>query len=140
MLANHEIKQIAANGDISAAINQYGELFTWGSVRNGSMLTADGQIYSRNLDEPTLFTSNEHVFTNVAVGKDHCAMVTDKGRVMTMGSVDHGKLGHETLAKVEQSNMARHERKARDTHSNAKLGFVHGDLADQKVVQIACGN
>ena len=103
------------------------------------MLTASGEIYSRNLDEPTLFTSNEHIFTWVAVGKDHCAMLTDKGRVMTMGSVDHGKLGHEPQAKVAQTNMARHERKARDTHSNAKLGFVHGSLNDEQVVQVSCG-
>lgn len=52
---------------------------------------------------------------------------------MTMGSVDHGKLGHEPQEKVVQSNMAKHGRIARDTHSNAKLGFIHGDLVEQQV-------
>lgn len=103
------------------------------------MLTADGQIYQRNLDEPTLFTTNDHSFKQVAVGKDHCAMLTDNGRVMTMGSIDHGKLGHEPQEKVKQSNMAKHERIARDVHSKAKIGFVHGELSEQNVVQVSCG-
>jgi hypothetical protein len=60
-------------------------------------------------------------------------MVTQEGRVMTMGSVDHGKLGHEPQVKVAQSNMARHARIARDTNSNAKIGFIHGELSEQQV-------
>jgi hypothetical protein len=52
---------------------------------------------------------------------------------MTMGSVDHGKLGHEPQVKVAQSNMARHARIARDTNSNAKIGFIHGELSEQQV-------
>lgn len=103
------------------------------------MLTADGQTYSSNLDEPTIFATSEHSFKQCAVGKDHCAMLTDKGQVMTMGSIDHGKLGHEPKAKEILSNMSKHEFKAKDSHSNAKIGFVHGSLAEEKVVQIACG-
>lgn len=61
-LANQDIAQVTSKSDITAAINKHGELYTWGSVRNGSMLTADGQTYSRNLDEPTIFASNEHTF------------------------------------------------------------------------------
>lgn len=132
-LENQEILSIAANGDISAAINKHGELFTWGSVRNGSMLTADGQIYATNLDEPTLFTTNEHSFSQVALGKDHCAMVTQEGRVMTMGSVDHGKLGHEPAAKVAKPTVAVRKSIARDTNSNAKIGFIFGELSEQQV-------
>jgi len=66
-------------------------------------------------------------------------MLTDKGRVMTMGSCDHGKLGHEPKAIEKQSNMAKHERIAKDSHSNAKIGFVHGDIDSEQVVQVACG-
>ena len=58
------------------------------------MLTSEGSAYQQNLDEPTLFNTSEHSFTQCAVGKDHVAMLTDKGKLMTMGSIDHGKLGH----------------------------------------------
>lgn len=40
---------------MSAAVNFYGELFTWGSAKNGSILSADGTAYSDNLSLPTLF-------------------------------------------------------------------------------------
>lgn len=59
------------------------------------MLTAEGATYNNNLDEPVLFNTKEHSFKSCAVGKDHLAMLTTKGKVMTMGSIDHGKLGHE---------------------------------------------
>ena len=29
------------------------------------------------------------------MGKEHIAVITDDGRLYTMGSTDHGKLGHE---------------------------------------------
>ena len=79
---------------MSAAVNFYGELFTWGSAKNGSILSPDGTAYLDNLSLPTLFAQNEHIFTQVSVGRDHLAVVTSKGQVLTMGSEDHGKLGH----------------------------------------------
>lgn len=107
-LENIEISSITAKGDISTAINKFGELYTWGSVRNGALLTANGDVYQRNLEEPTIFESAEHAFKQVSVGKDHCAMLTDKGRVMTMGSAgQHGKLGHEPVAKEIVTNRQR---------------------------------
>jgi alpha-tubulin suppressor-like RCC1 family protein len=128
-LHSQDIDKLTAKGDISAVINKYGELLTWGSVRNGAMVSASGEAYSKNLEEPTMFESPDHVFKQVAVGKDHCAILTDKGRVMTMGSSgQHGKLGHEPKAKVEQTNMEKHMRKARDINSKAAVGFVHGDI------------
>jgi alpha-tubulin suppressor-like RCC1 family protein len=129
-----EIRQICANADITAAITKQGDLYTWGSVRNGSMLTPDGSAYQQNLDEPTLFNTREHSFSQCAVGKDHMAMLTDKGKLLTMGSIDHGKLGHKIEPKAKLSNMAKHQYKAKDTNSNAALGLVAGDLADKTVI------
>jgi hypothetical protein len=34
-------------------------------------------------------------------------MLTVEGKVMTMGSMDHGKLGHEPKIKEKLSNMAK---------------------------------
>ena len=103
------------------------------------MLKPDGTSYDRNLDEPTLFASHDQEFKQCAVGKDHCAMLTKDGKVMTMGSMDHGKLGHEPIVKVKLSNWDKQSRNAKDSHSSAQIGFVHGDLASKKVVQVACG-
>jgi alpha-tubulin suppressor-like RCC1 family protein len=136
---DQEISQITAQSDISAVINKFGELYTWGSVRNGSMLTPKGETFNRNLDEPMLFTTREHEFKSIAVGKDHCAMVTENGKVMTMGSMDHGKLGHEPIVKAKLSNYEKQRTNSKDTNSRAKVGFTHGEIANKKIVQVSCG-
>lgn len=58
------------------------------------MLTAAGKAYPDNLNLPTVFENAELKFKACAVGRDHMAVLTDQGQVMTMGSADHGKLGH----------------------------------------------
>jgi alpha-tubulin suppressor-like RCC1 family protein len=64
---------------MSAAISREGELFTWGSSKNGGQVDANGQAYPQNLKLPTLFSSNEHLFAQVSAGKDHVAAVTLDG-------------------------------------------------------------
>jgi hypothetical protein len=49
--------------DRSAIINSKGELFTWGSAKNGSMLQADGRAYPDNLLLPTIFEDTTTKFT-----------------------------------------------------------------------------
>ena len=85
---------MAAGGDKSAAINEYGELFTWGSSKNRSMMSAGGDGYKDNLKLPTIYASETLVFSKVAVGKEHIAAITEDGRLFTMGTAEHGKLGH----------------------------------------------
>ena len=89
-------------GDKSSVINSYGELFTWGSVKNNSLLDAQGKPYKENLKQPALFATDEAVFKQVAVGKEHIAVITGDGRLYTLGSTDHGKLGHDQKELTDQ--------------------------------------
>lgn len=132
-LEDFDIKQVAAKSDISAAITSEGELWTWGSVRNGSMLTAQGDVYNRNLDEPALFDMDGKTFKYCAVGKDHVAMVTSEGLLMTMGSKDHGKLGHAPEEKKHMSNIEKQRYQRVNTNSSAALGPVAGELGSKVV-------
>ena len=61
-LEGMEIVSLNAKADKSAAINSFGELYSWGSTKNGSCLTADGKTYADNLLLPTVFATDEHVF------------------------------------------------------------------------------
>jgi len=99
-LEGMEIKCLAANGELSAAINSYGELYTWGSSKNGAQVDSSGHAESQNLKLPKLFASKDE-FMQVACGKDHMAVVTLDGRLMTMGSNDHSKLGFAPLEKAK---------------------------------------
>ena len=93
-LADMEIKCLAASAEKSAVINSYGELFTFGSSKNLSMMKADGTGYKDNLKLPALFEGEDMVFSKVAIGNQHMAAITEDGRLFTMGAIEHGKLGH----------------------------------------------
>ena len=57
-----EIKGLSAKNDKSSVVNSYGELYIWGSAKNGSFLSADGHAYPDNLMLPSIFASEDHVF------------------------------------------------------------------------------
>lgn len=46
--------------DRSAIVNSAGQLYTWGSAKNGSMLSAAGKAFPDNLSLPTVFDSPEY--------------------------------------------------------------------------------
>ena len=58
-LDGQEIVCISAMSEKSSAINSFGELYTWGSVKNRSMLDALGNPYKDNLKLPTVFATEE---------------------------------------------------------------------------------
>ena len=58
-----KIKCLAAGAELSAAINDDGELYTWGSAKNGSQVNARGGTYPSNLLLPTVFASEDHLFS-----------------------------------------------------------------------------
>ena len=88
------IKCLATGSNKSAAINSYGELFTWGSSKNQSLMQASGDGHKDNLKLPTIYGSETLLFTKVGVGLEHVAAITEDGRLFTMGTTEHGKLGH----------------------------------------------
>lgn len=132
-----EIIDFAAKADRSAAINSYGELYTWGSSKNGSMLSADGKTYADNLKAPTVFASEDHLFKQCDVGRDHMAVVTQDGKVITMGSEDHGKLGlvvKELTAEEKEAEALRYKKagyKPGAVQHKAGMGVV--DFGDKKI-------
>lgn len=85
-----QISSISAGCDKSALVNSYGELFTWGSSKNNSLLDANGDSYKDNLRSPTLFALEDVPFVQVASGKEHIAAITKDGRLYTMGTINHG--------------------------------------------------
>jgi len=75
----------------TAAISNQGKLFTWGSGKWGQL------GHGVRLDErfPRKVESDRKMglFTKVACGDRHTAVVNDEGRIITFGSGQHGQLG-----------------------------------------------
>jgi len=81
----------------------------------------------------------------VSVGRDHLAAVTTDGKLLTMGSEDHGKLGHKikVLTAEEIKNEAlrykKHGQVPGIAVNKGAVGFVNGDWSSP-IVQVSCGN
>jgi E3 ubiquitin-protein ligase HERC2 len=109
-------------------------------------LNANGTPYKDNLRSPTLYANDSFQFTQVAVGKDHIAAITSEGKLYTMGTVNHGKLGHtpKELTPEEKEKERLEYKKRGYTPGNASRSkpmadFVGGYLANVKVRSVACG-
>ena len=50
------------------------------------------------------------IFNKVSVGKEHIAAITKEGKLFTMGTEDHGKLGHEPKIISEEAAAKEAER------------------------------
>ncbi|XP_069896737.1 X-linked retinitis pigmentosa GTPase regulator isoform X2 [Dipodomys merriami] len=112
----HQIKQLSAGSNTSAALTEDGKLYMWGD-------NSEGQLGLKNI-------SNVCVPHQVTVGKPiiwiscgyyHSAFVTTDGELYTFGEPEHGKLG------LPSKLLANHRTPQ----------LVTGIA--EKVLQVACG-
>lgn len=86
-LLDEEIVQITASGDVSAAVTQSGQVYTWGRTKSGVLgAQEEDQIdahlsQTTNLVLPTMIEAQGVTFKHVACGKTHVAAVTENGKV-----------------------------------------------------------
>ena len=92
------VVHIASSGDVSAAITEEGELYTWGKTQGGEMQSSDSSkqygAFTSNQMQPTYLNANGLTFKQVSCGRFHLAALTKNGKVITWGDSDNGKLGH----------------------------------------------
>ena len=75
------------------------------------------------------------------------AAITEDGRLFTMGTIEHGKLGHPERQKTQEELDKEKERYRKAgykpgelSRSMPQIGFVEGALTGKKVIQVACGD
>ena len=135
-LSDKNVIYISTVGDISAALTDEGELYTWGKTKGGAQGGTGGRTFTTNLTQPTLVEIGEGLrFKDVAVGRSHVAAVTKEGQLWTWGNPAMGKLGHEK----EVESTAQRSYRPKNYADHAELDQVRGALEAQRVKQIVCG-
>lgn len=89
-----DIIQIAAGKYHSMALNQNGEVFTWGAP--GALGHPKAQWWHLNQEacpQPMKIKSLSNVKA-IASGDLHCVALTENGEVFSWGNGEHGRLGH----------------------------------------------
>jgi alpha-tubulin suppressor-like RCC1 family protein len=134
------IERISAGCDVSAAINDKGQIFTWGKTKGGICTKTGGRAYTSNLQVPTLVEGFEgETFKQIACGRGHIAAVTVDGKLFTWGNNENGKLGLGVTPPSISTKDSIREYKPVNYADMSMQGRVLGPLKDKFVVQVECG-
>jgi RCC1 and BTB domain-containing protein len=96
-LAGTRVKQVACGGFHTAAVTDTGEVYTWGGGEHGQLGHGD----KVNKTVPTRVEAlADAIIVQITCGWSHTVALADTGEVYTWGNGDHGKLGHNDIAKV----------------------------------------
>lgn len=116
-LGGHAITKLSLGYYHAAAINDKGQVFTWGRGINGQL--GHGSIM--NEDSVRHITSLENDFIiDIACGESHSMALTTKGEVYTWGGGQLGQLGHGDFLRQN-------------------LPLKIANLAEENIMQISCG-
>jgi alpha-tubulin suppressor-like RCC1 family protein len=93
-----DIIQVAAGWEHSLALTREGRMYSWGcgykDSRRGVIPPVLGLGHNDSRPSPELISSVESVrIVSIACGWDHCLALDEKGKVLSWGSGQNGKLG-----------------------------------------------
>ena len=93
---------VSSNGkNVTSAITQQGELYTWGEGLKGELGLG---IAQKHVTQPTLVTINSRRLVRVSTGPTHTAACDNFGNVYTFGQNNHRQLGLYNKTKLQLEN------------------------------------
>lgn len=129
-LSDKNVIKVVANGDVSAALTEDGEVFVWGKTKGGAL-----GPFSHNLDIPAQIQFEDQLFKEIAIGQTHVAAITREGKLVTWGNPHFGKLGHVSKEEKHKSKMDSY--KPTLYADKSEMDYVTG--IDEEVVRVSCG-
>ena len=127
---------ISCGGNHTVAATDSGDVFVWGNNRNGQL-----GIYPREdrlcVSLPLMLILKEHAIIFVSCGRQHTALVSEKGYLLTMGCGKYGRLGHGPSALKEDDWEQGVNKSVNFKPRVVKYGSVRRPLL---AYQVACGD
>ncbi|XP_074588972.1 RCC1 domain-containing protein RUG3, mitochondrial isoform X1 [Curcuma longa] len=111
------VAAVCCGGFFTMALTSDGHIWNWGANSNCELGRGNNLGDWRPQPIPGI---DEHQIVQIAAGGYHSLALTDTGKVLSWGHSGHGQLGHPSV-------------------QNQKVPLVIEALADEHVVQIACG-
>mmetsp|Transcript_128960 Transcript_128960/g.248468 ORF Transcript_128960/g.248468 Transcript_128960/m.248468 type:complete len:682 (-) Transcript_128960:68-2113(-) len=117
-LRSVHVRHVVCNGHYSCAVSESGEVYTWGSGKDGQLGHGDiKDVYSPK----AVRSLQSKLIRHVSLAEHHAAAVSESGVLYTWGKGQNGRLGHggsdtELLPKAVEA------------------------LAGQHVIQVSCGD
>jgi len=127
---------ISCGGNHTVAATGCGDVFVWGNNRNGQL-----GIYPRKdrlcISLPLMLTLKEHAIILVSCGRQHTALVSENGYLLTMGCGKYGRLGHGPSALKEDDWEQGVNKSVNFKPRVVKYGSMRHPLLAH---QVACGD
>jgi len=105
-LVGQSVCQIAACGFHTAAVTEFGKVFSWGEGKFGRLGHASeaNELLPRMVEDENLSTTR---IIQIACGGFHTAAITDQGKLFTWGGGEHGQLGHGNKENCQRPTMVK---------------------------------
>jgi alpha-tubulin suppressor-like RCC1 family protein len=134
-LDGKRITKVFAAADVSACMNNKGEVYVWGKSGDGAIGLFPGD--ADNVEIPSLLpymTRIEGQIKDISFSSEHGALVDVNGNLYTWGKDLYGKLGHEEL-KAEKGRRTI----PKNSYERIKFNKVGVNLEGKRIKQVSCG-
>lgn len=143
-LEGEKIVKIDAGECHSAAINDKGEVFTWGFGSSGALGngTRDNSLLPTKIsgpwiDEPDTVDGNAATVISIACGSYHTLVSTNSGKLYGWGDSAAGQLGAEHVAAPDMVVLSPKEIQIKSSFENEQS--ILTSIFDREIRDIACG-
>ncbi|XP_037043609.1 probable E3 ubiquitin-protein ligase HERC4 isoform X1 [Bradysia coprophila] len=99
-LENYKIVQIACGVAHSMAMDEWGQVYTWGSNSRGQL----GNDTTNYGPKPVKALATKHI-VQIAAGQYHCLVLTNTGELYSWGANAYGQLGIGAVSEMSNSPM-----------------------------------
>jgi len=106
LLLQKKVCQLTAGDSHCAALTVDGEVFIWGTFRDGHGSMGLLQPDKKCMEPTAVATVNEFI-KDISSGNDHLLMLTDKGQVLSVGAAEQGQLGRIARYWCDRANSRR---------------------------------